>query len=314
MRIAVVGAGGVGGFFGGRLARSGVDITFIARGATLEALRTSGLSVESFQGSFHIQPVKATDDPSTIGAVDAVLLAVKAWQVAEVAPHLAPLLRPDTAVVPLENGIEAPDVLSRFLPQANILGGLCAIVSFVVTPGTIRHAAFDPLVMFGELDDSRSDRVLRLAEIFGQAGVNAEVPPDIRRSMWTKFLFITPMSAAGAITRVPIGIWRGQPEVRHLVDAALREIVEVARARGIDLGTDAVEKTWARYDALAPASTASMQRDVMSGIPSELEAQLGAVVRLGRSLGIDTPVSDSMFACLVPQERLARGEIGPAEA
>lgn len=310
LRVAVVGAGGVGGYFGGRLAHAGVDTTFLVRGATLNALRAGGLRVESILGDFHVQRVQASDDPSSVGPFDAILLAVKAWQVADVARAIRPMVGPETAVVPLENGVDAPAILSRILPPENVLGGLCAIVSYLVEPGHVRHPAFDPIVMFGELDHRPSDRTARLLQAFQQAGVKAEIPPDIVRSMWTKFLFITPMSGIGAVTRVPVGRWRSMAEVRSVVDAMLHEIVAVATGRGIDLGENAAAKTWERYDAMDPAATASMQRDLMEGKPSELEAQLGAVVRLGREFGVPTPVTETVYASLLPQERSSREAAG----
>ncbi|HEX8408181.1 MAG TPA: 2-dehydropantoate 2-reductase [Thermoanaerobaculia bacterium] len=310
MRIAIVGAGGVGGYFGGRLAQAGVDTTFIARGATLDALRTRGLRVDSVKGDFVLQRVNATGNPSIVGPVDAILLAVKAWQLADAAKNLGPMLGPDTMVVPLENGIDAPDVLTPIVGREHVLGGLCAIVSFIVEPGHIRHAAFDPIVMFGELDNTRTARVERLRDAFTRAGVNAQIPDDIHHSMWTKLLFIAVMSGIGALTRVPVDVWRGSPEIRDIALAALREIVAVAAARGVDLGADAVEKTWQRYEGMAPGSTASLQRDVMDGKPSELDAQLGAIVRLARESGVDAPVLSLIYHALVPQERIARGVSG----
>lgn len=307
MRVAVIGAGGVGGYFGGRLAQAGIDTTFIARGATLEALRTRGLRVDSINGDFAIDHPHATDDPRTVGEVDAVLLAVKAWQIPQAAESAKPMLGPDTIVVPLENGIDAPDVIASIVGAKHTAGGLCAIVSFIVEPGHIRHAAFDPLVMFGELDNTRTERVERLREAFATANVTAEVPQDIHRSMWTKFLFIATMSGVGALTRVPIGVWRTVPEIRAMVTDSLREVVALAGARGIDLGADAVEKTWQRYDALASESTSSLQRDVMEGKPSELDAQLGAIVRLARDAGVAVPVTSMIYHALLPQERIARG-------
>ena len=306
MRIAVIGAGGVGGYFGGKLAHAGIDTTFIVRGATLDALRTNGLRVDSANGDFAIERVQATNDPSSVGVVDAVLVCVKAWQMRDAIANIAPMLGPDTIVVPMENGIDAPDVLRASLDERNVVGGLCAIVSFVVAPGHIRHAASEPVVMFGELDNRSSARTQALLDAFKKAGVKAEIPPDIHRSMWTKFLFITPLSGIGALTRVPVGKWRAMPEVRAIVDEMLRELIDVATARGIDLGDDAFEKTWQRYDALAPASTASLQRDVMDGKPSELDAQLGAVVKLGEAAGVATPVTRFVYHALLPQERAAR--------
>jgi len=307
MKIAVIGAGGVGGYFGGRLAQAGIDTAFIARGATLAALREHGLRVESVNGDFTLAHVNASNDPSTIGKVDAVLVAVKAWQMTEALANIAPLLGEETIVVPMENGIDAPDVLLKHVDAKHVVGGLCAIVSFVVAPGHIKHAASEPVVMFGELDHSASARTEALRDAFIQANVKAEIPPDIHRSMWTKFLFIAPLSGVGALTRVPVGAWRAMPEVRAIADAMLREIVMVATARDIDLGEDAILKTWQRYDALAPASTASLQRDVMEGKPSELDAQLGAVVRLAEASGVEVPVTRMVFSALLPQERAARG-------
>ena len=307
MKIVVVGAGGVGGYFGGRLAHAGIDTTFLVRGATLDALRTKGLRVDSILGDFAVERVQATDDPAKVGHVDAILLAVKAWQLPDAARQLAPMLGPDTLVVPLENGIDAPDVLANILGREHVAGGLCAIVSFIVTPGHIRHAASEPLVMFGELDNRRSERIEALRAAFERAGVHVEVPQDIHRSMWTKFLFIATMSGIGALTRVPIGVWRSMPEVRAIADASLREVVALASARGVDLGTDAVEKTWERYDAMAPTSTSSMQRDIIEGKPSELDAQLGAIVRLAREHGVAAPVTELLYHALLPQERVSRG-------
>lgn len=303
MKIAVIGAGGVGGYFGGKLAQAGIETTFIVRGATLEALRTRGLRVDSIAGDFTLPKVNATDDASTIGKVDAVLMAVKSWQLASAATNLAPLLGDDTIIVPLENGIDAADVLLPVAGREHVVGGLCAIVSYIVEPGHIRHAASEPIVMFGELDNRRTPRLERLRDAFARAGVQAIIPPDIQHSLWTKFLFISVLSGIGAITRVPVDVWRADAEVRAIADRALREVVAVANARGVDLGANAVEKTWERYDAMAPGSTASMQRDIMEGKPSELDAQLGAIVRLGRESGVGTPVSAMLYHLL----RVQRG-------
>lgn len=306
MRIAVVGVGGVGGYFGGRLAQSGVETIFIARGATLDALRTRGLRVDSVAGDFVVSPVQATDDPTSVGPVDAILFATKAWQISDAAQKVLPMIGRNTVAVPLENGMEGPEQLARLFGRDHVLGGLCGIVSFIVEPGHIRHTAIEPFVMFGELDNRRTQRVEGLLETFVRAGVKTEVPQDIHRSMWSKFLFITPMSAIGALTRVPVGVWRSIGEVRQMAIATLREMVQVAKARGISLDEDAVERTMARYDGMAPDSTSSLQRDVMDGKPSELDAQLGAVVRMGRDVSVPTPLCETMYALLLPQERRAR--------
>jgi 2-dehydropantoate 2-reductase len=304
MRIAVIGVGGVGGYFGGRLAHSGVDVTFIARGATLDALRTRGLRVESILGDFTIEHVNATDEPTEI--VDAILVCVKAWQIPDAVAHVKPMIGPDTIVVPLENGIDAPDVLAPIVGREHVLGGLCGIVSFIVELGHIRHTAAEPFVMFGELDNRQSQRAQTLCDAFRAAGVKADVPPDILHSMWTKFLFIAPMSAIGALTRVPIGEWRTMPELRAIAEESLREMIALAKARGVDPGDDALQRTMDRYDNLAAASTSSLQRDVMEGKPSELDAQIGAVVRLANESGVAAPVSSLLYHLLLPQELKAR--------
>lgn len=303
MRILVVGAGGVGGYFGGKLAYAGVDTIFFARGATLEALRTRGLRVESIHGDFTVESVNTTP----AGVFDAILMTVKSWQIPEAAAQLEPLIGPDTVLVPLENGIDAPDVLAKMFGRERVLGGLCGIVSFAVAPGHIRHIAAEPFVMFGELDKRRGERAEQLRAAFERAGVKADIPPDIIHSMWTKFLFIAPMSAVGALTRVPIGVWRTTPEVRAIAEESVREVIALAHARGIDLGPDAFARTMERYDNLAPESTSSLQRDVMEGKPSELDAQIGAVVRLARESGVAAPVSELLYHCLLPQERRVRG-------
>lgn len=295
MRVAVVGAGGVGGYFGGRLARAGVDTTFIVRGATLEALRERPLRVESISGDFEVQV-----DTTPAGIFDAILVTTKTYQLGEAARQLVPFIGDDTVVVPLQNGVDAADVLAPVVGSEHVAGGLAAIVSFIVEPGHIKHAAAEPLVMFGELDNRPSERLQRLRDVFVRAGVRAEIPPDIHRSLWTKFLFISTMSAVGALTRVPVGVWRSKPELRAIVDRSLREVIAVAQARGIDLGPDAIERTWSHYDGLPAPSTSSLQRDVMAGRQSELDAQIGAVVRMARELGVDAPVSETLYALLVP--------------
>jgi len=310
MRIAVIGAGGVGGYFGGKLANGGADVTFIVRGATLEAMRTKGLRVDSIKGDFIIENPNATDDPASVGHVDAIFVAVKAWQIAESAEQIKPMLGDDTMVIPLENGIDAPEQLAAIVGREHVLGGLCGIVSFIAAPGHIRHVGADPFVMFGELDNRRTPRVEALRDECLRAGVQADIPSDIHHALWSKFVFIAPMSGIGAATRVPIGVWRAMPEPRAIAVQAIREIVDVARARGVDLGGGAaIDRTLARFDGLPPESTSSLQRDIIDGKPSELDAQLGAVVRLGRETNIPTSVCETLLALLLPQERKARGEL-----
>jgi 2-dehydropantoate 2-reductase len=307
MRIAVMGAGAVGGYFGGRLAQAGEEVVFIARGATVAALRRDGLRVESIKGDFTIQPAEATDDPATVGPVDAVLVAVKAWQVSEAAAQLPPLIGPDTFVVPLQNGVEAPSQIAAVVGRQHVLGGLCQIICQIVAPGHIRHSGAEPAIAFGELDSPPSERVERLRLAFARAtGLTVTTPADIQAAMWQKFLLIASFSGVGAITRAPMGVLRELPECRQLLDEALREGLAVAQARGIHLDDGALAQVWRFYEALPPGATASMQRDIMAGRPSELESQNGAVVRLGAEAGVPTPVHSFLYRALLPQEREAR--------
>ena len=309
MRIGVFGSGGVGGYFGGRLAEAGEDVRFVARGAHLAAMRERGLRVTSLAGDFLVHPVRASDDPGQLGEVDVVLVAVKAWQVAEAAEGLKPMLGPATFVVPLQNGIEAPDLLAAALGRDRVLGGLCRIIAWAEEPGHIRHAGVAPSVTFGELDaPGSSPRAEALRAAFARArGVQAEVAPDVRAAMWEKFLFIAATSGLGALTRAPAGIIRSQPETRALLRQALGEIHAVALARGIALPADGVERTLTFVDTLPADGTMSMQRDVIEGRPSELEAQIGAVVRLGEAGGVPVPLHRTIYAALLPLERRARG-------
>ncbi len=305
MRIVLVGAGAVGGFFGGFLARAGVDVAFVARGRTLAALRESGLRVESALASFTVR-VAAAEEPAEIGPADAVLVAVKTWQVAEVAPRLAPLLGPETVVAPLENGVEAADQLASALGAGRVVGGLCHVLAWVEAPGLVRQAGFPPRVTLGERRGGRSDRVDRLCGAFRAAGIEAVASPDVETAVWEKFLFIDPFGSVGAACRSPAGAFRGVPETRAALLAAMREVASLARARGVRLADEAVDRVLGVIDSLPPEGMASMQRDLQAGRRSELMEQTGAVCRLGRAAGVPTPVHDVLLACLLPQELRAR--------
>ncbi len=311
MRIAVFGTGAVGGYFGGRLAQAGEDVVFVARGERLQALRGQGLRVDSLvsKSDFVVRPVQATDDPAQVGTVDAVLVGVKAWQVTDAAQAMHPLVGPETFLLPLQNGVEAPNQLAAVLGSEHVLGGLCRIVSFVVEPGHIRHAGLEPYVALGELDNRSSERTERLREVFVRAGVRAEIPPDIQVAMWEKFLFIASFSGIGAVTRAPAGVLRSLPEMRQMLEQAMREVLAVARAREIALPEETISRAITLIDSLPPGGTASMQRDVMDGRPSELESQNGAVMRLGQEVGVATPLHAFIYHSLLPLELRARGRV-----
>jgi 2-dehydropantoate 2-reductase len=241
--------------------------------------------------------------------VDAVIVGVKAWQVPEAAEAMWPMVGPQTFVVPLQNGVDAPSQLAAVLGAEHVLGGLCGLMSFVVGPGHIQHAGIDPFVNFGELDNRASDRTEKLRQAFVQANVNAEIPPDIQVATWRKFLFIVSVSGMGAVTRSPMGVFRELSETRKMLEQVLQEVFQVARAQHVNLPDDAVGTALAFIDGLPAEGTASMQRDIMEGRPSELEAQNGAVVRLGQEVGVETPVNAFIYHSLLPMELHVRGQI-----
>ena len=307
MRIAVFGAGSVGGYFGARLADAGHAVTFIARGAHLDAIAREGLRVTSINGDV-VCRAPATDDPSTVGVVDLVLVGVKAWQVPEVAPRMRSMVGPDTVVLPLQNGVETAGQLAAALGSGPVLGGLCKIMSAVEAPGHICHTAVDPVVVLGELDRSTTARVDRIRRMFEVATVTTEVPSDINREIWRKFLLIAPWGGLGSLARVPIGRLRGVQETRRLLEQAVDEIARLAAAHGAALGSDVVGRAMAFLDSVPADGVPSMQRDITQGRASELDTQIGAVVRLGKRCRVDTPVHAFVYGCLRPLELAARGE------
>ena len=290
MRIAVVGAGAVGGYFGARLAQGGAELVVIARGAHLEAIRRDGIRVESVAGDVVVRPAECGDDPARLLPVEVVLLGVKAWQVESVAGGLAPLLASGGCVLPLQNGVEAPGQIDRALGPGRALGGLCRILSEAIGPGRIRHSGIEPYVAFGELAGGESPRARRLLDAFARApGVKAELLPDVRLGMWRKFLLISGWGAVAASSGAPIGVIRTEPALRRQLLEAMREIVEVGRAHGVALGEQDVRDALALLDGAPAEGTTSMQRDLAAGRQAEVDAQIGAVVRLARAAGVPTP-------------------------
>lgn len=313
MRIAIFGAGAVGGYFGGRLAQVGEEVVWFARGAMLAALRERGLAVESLKGDFTLPPQRATDRPEEVGTVDVVLLAVKTWQVPEAGRTLKPWLHRDSLVLPLQNGVEAAGQLAAEVGEEPVVGGVAKIVAVVTGPGRIRHFGAEPGIDLGPFsggplsggppaDPARRARQRarceRLHASLCRAGVAAVLRDDIEVALWEKFLFIASVSGVGAVADKTLGEIRSEPTTRAELEAAMREIETLAHARGIALGADVVERALGFVDRLAGESTASMQRDLKAGRPSELEAQNGAVVRLGRESGVPTPVHERLYAAL----------------
>lgn len=298
MRIAIFGTGGVGGYFGGRLAQAGENVTFIARGDHLRAIKTNGLRVDSTDGDFVIRPAQATDDVNDAGEVDLVILGVKAWQVPGAARAIKPLVGSNTTVLPLQNGVDAVGQLVHELGPDNVIGGLCRIVSYVVEPGHIRHAGFAPSIIIGELDNRRTERIAKIEQVLNAAGLPTTVAADIQVALWTKFLFIASFSGVGAVADAPAGIIRSDPKWRAQILSAMEEIYALAHARGVKLPPDSIDKVMASVDALPEEATSSMQRDIAAGKPSELDSQNGAVVRMAREAGVDVPTHTFIYQTL----------------
>jgi len=309
MRFAIFGVGAVGGYFGARLAQAGEDVVFVARGDTLNALRSEGLRLASVSGDLLLPSVNATDDTSQAGVVDVVIVGVKTWQVPEIAGAIQPLLGEDTIVLPLQNGVEAATQLAEVLGSEHVCCGLAKIFSFLAGPGHIRHTGIDPYIALGESDNRRTDRLDKLRQALQNAGIKAEIPSDIMAALWQKFLFVVSWGGIGAVSRAPIGVIRTLPQTRRLLEQAMQEIFNVARARYVNLPEDIVAGSMAFIDTLPPAGTTSMQRDIAEGRPSEIDAWNGAVVRFGDEAGVDVTLHRFIYDSLLPLELNARGEI-----
>ena len=243
MRIVIYGTGGAGGYFGARLAHAGEDVVFLARGEHLNAIRERGLRLVTPGDEITIHPAEAYDDPARAGPVDVVIFALKTWQLPDAARAAAPMIGRETLVVPLQNGVDAPSELSAVLGAERVLGGTCGTISRVTEPGVITSVGAVNFVKFGELDERPSERTERLRQAFDRAGVKAEIPASIHVAMWEKFLFVVSMGGVGAVTRAPIGVVRSVPETRGMLEASMREIFAVARARGIAIPDDTVARS-----------------------------------------------------------------------
>jgi len=289
MRIAIMGSGGVGGYVGGRLAASGQDVTFIARGAHLAALQEQGLRIESARGDVTVQPAQATDDPAAVGPVDLVIFAVKLYDTEQAAAAIRPLIGPATGVVSLQNGVDSVGVLSAELGREHVIGGSAHIAAVIAAPGVIRHTGTMARFLFGELDGAQSERVAALSAALDKAGIDHQVSADIERDIWSKMVFLATFAGLTALIRLPIGPIRADPETRALYQEGLAEALAVARAKGIALPADFVAQTLARTDQLPFEMKSSLLNDLESGRRLELPWLSGAIARMGEEQGVPTP-------------------------
>jgi 2-dehydropantoate 2-reductase len=298
MRVVVMGTGGVGGYFGARLANSGCEVGFVARGKQLEALRAGGLRVQSALGDLELPQVTASGNPADLGPADLVLFGVKLWDTAEAAQLIRPLMGADTAVVSFQNGVMKDDILKEALGAKHVIGGVCYIAATIAEPGVIRHTGTMQKLVFGEYGGAVTPRVERLREACLKAGIDVEVPPSIEQAIWEKFVFLVALSGTTTLARTPIGPIRANERSRAFFQDVMDEVVQVARAEGVPLPADYAAQRIAFADQLPATMTSSMHGDLERGSRLEVAWLSGDVVRRGRLLGVPTPCNRAIYDVL----------------
>ena len=298
MRIAVIGAGGIGAIYGASLAKAGADVTFVARGAHLAAVRERGLKIEGDRGEIHVSPAYATDDPASIGPVDVVLFCVKLWDIESAGAAIRPIVGPETAVIPLQNGVDAHERLIPVLGREAVMGGTAFVTGSIVAPGVVRQTGAYQQMTFGELDGTISPRGKRLAELCAAAGFEGILSPDVLVPLWDKFTMLVPLANVNALTRAPLGKYRADPDTWSLVEGSVHETVAVGRAERVNLAPDAADKAIALIRSMPDHHMTSMGNDLLRGNRLELPWFAGKVVELGRKHGVPTQVNSFVYAAL----------------
>jgi len=295
-----MGTGGVGGYFGARLAHAGQDVAFIARGRHLAAMRESGLRVTSAAGDIHLPRPVVTDDPATLGSADIVLFAVKLWDTESAAEALRPLVADGGVVVPFQNGVESVDRIAAVLGPERVMGGVAYIAATIAEPGVIAHTGTMARLRFGPVLPMHKAAAERLAAACKSSGVDAEMTSDIRHAIWAKFVFLASFAACTAISRQPAEVLRSDPDLRAMMDSAVREATQVGRAKGAAFPDDFVARQMDFLDTLAPQMRSSMLNDLTAGNRLELPWLSGAVARMARECGVAAPVHATIYAALKP--------------
>lgn len=299
MKIAAMGSGGVGGFFGGRLAHAGADVTFVARGKHLAAMREHGLLIENqTEGNIHLPKVKVTDDPASIGPVDLVLVGVKLWDLESAAQAFKPIVGPDTAVLSLQNGVIKDDILRRIFGDKAVMGGVGYVATHISRPGVIKQVGTLQKLFFGEYDGTRSARAETLLKFALKAGLEAELSTDIRRTLWEKYTFLVGLSGTTTTMRTPIGPIRSNPQTRAFLHDLMKEVVAVGRAYGVALPENYADERLAFADTVSPDMSSSMHHDLEAGNPLEVEWLSGGVVTLGAKVNVPTPANRAVWDVL----------------
>ena len=299
MKIAIFGSGGVGGYFGGKLAAAGEDVTFLARGAHLAAMQADGLHISSPLGDVHVPKVQATDRPQAVGPVDVVLFTVKLYDVDASAATLGPMIGPDTVVITLQNGVDAMDMVAKHVGADHVAGGAASIVVVVDNPGHLRHTTAQQLV-FGERDGRRSDRLVAFEQAGIKAGLQAKASTDVVADLWTKFVRLATWSGMTSVTRSPMGVVRDTPATYDMMMAAIEEVIAVGRAKGVSFPPDLMEGTLKLIKNFPASSKSSMLEDLERGRRLELPWLSGAVVRIGKEVGVPTPIHQFITTVLTP--------------
>jgi 2-dehydropantoate 2-reductase len=300
MRIAAMAAGAIGAYYGARLQDAGHDVSYIARGANLESLKAKGLKIESVHGDLHLPKVNVTDKPAEIGPVDIVLFAVKLWDTETAAERLRPIVGPETVVIPFQNGVESTDRLKKILPERSVMGGSAYIGTRIKAPGVIEHSGQMARLQFGPVLSSQRAAAESFLQVCKGAGIQAEIPEDIVKANWEKFVFLVGLSSATALTRAPLGVVRADPDIRWVFEQAMRETWKVGRARGVALADDYVEQRMAFAEGLHADMKASLLHDLENGGRLEAPWLCGAVVRMSEQKGLDAPVNRTVYAALRP--------------
>jgi 2-dehydropantoate 2-reductase len=300
MRIAVMGAGGVGGFFGAKLALAGNDVTFIARGRHLDAIRANGLRVESAVGAMHVAKARATDNVAEGSPVDVVMFCVKLWDVESAAQQMTPLLADGGVVITFQNGLDSPEILNRVVGAERVLGGVAYIAATIREPGVLAHTGTMARLRVGAFPGGPTERANEFAAICRDAAIDVEVSPDIRRALWEKFCFLAAFAGCTCAARQPIGVVRGDPDLRATFEGAVQEAWSVARAQGVALADDYVKGALTAIDTLPAEMKASMLHDLEAGRRLEAPWLSGAVVRMAAQAGMDAPISRALYAAVKP--------------
>ena len=300
MRIAIVGAGGIGCIYGAALAKAGAEVIFIARGAHLAAMRADGLRIEGDRGETVLDTVQATDDPAGIGVVDYAIFCVKLWDVESAGAAIKPIVGPQTAVIPQQNGVDAHERLFPILGRDAVMAGTAWVTGSIVAPGVVRQTGTYQRLIYGEVDGRMSQRGQALSNLCAEAGFAGEFEPNVLVPIWEKFLGIVPLSGVNSLTRAPLGIYREDPELWALCEGALKETIAVGRAEGVPLAEDSFNKVIGQIRSMPPYHMTSMCNDLLRGNRIELPWFAGKVVELGKKHGIPTPTCNLLYAALKP--------------